>query len=105
MKDQPIRIWDVARDWLGGGLLGKQIREFKDDAQFKKAILETLKKDPADPKAYLLGILKNNGKEVPLWTLSNDTLFSLAADKEVKTYGKTRQQLIDAIQSLERALG
>ena len=92
-----IGIWDVARDWLGGGLLGNVIREQKDDEKVKKAICETLMKQPADPKTYLLGILKEQGEEVPVWKMTPEQLYALATARGVQTIGKSKQDLISAL--------
>lgn len=51
-------VWDVGRKILGGGLLGKLLKQHGDEP-VKRAILATLDKRPADEKTYLLGALKN----------------------------------------------
>ncbi len=60
---EKTRLWDIARGWLGGTLLGKTLRDASDDERVKQAILDTLAKDPADPKTFFLGCMKEtNGK-------------------------------------------
>lgn len=52
-------IWDLARSWnLGGSLTGKLIREHGEEAVAQAVTVTSLKR-PADPKSYLLAILKN----------------------------------------------
>ncbi len=95
--DAPIRLWDVAREILGGPLLGKTLKDH-DEAKVKDAITKTLLKDPADPKTYLLGVLaEKSGDSAPAWQMSDDALMAAAEEKGVQTKGKTRQDLINAV--------
>jgi hypothetical protein len=92
-----LGIWDVARDWCGGALLGRIIKEANDDEKVKKAICATLMKGPADPKTYLLGILKEQGEEIPVWKMTPEQLYALATARGVQTIGKSKQDLISAL--------
>lgn len=92
-----IRIWDIARAWVGPAVLGKVLRETGDDEKVKKAICQTLMKDPADAKTYFLSILKENG-ETQLWKMTDLNLMTLATQKGIATKGKTRQQLLNELQ-------
>ena len=57
-KAQAPTVWDSAKAILGGGLLGKLLKQHPDE-NIKQATLATLGKQPADPKTFLLGVLKN----------------------------------------------
>lgn len=55
----PPSVWDYGRQVLGGSLLGKCIRDHGEE-RTQAAIIATEEKDAADPKSYLLGILKTD---------------------------------------------
>lgn len=54
--------WDIARQWLGGALLGKSLKQYGDD-RVRRCLAETVAKNPADPKSYLLACLKGKKHE------------------------------------------
>ncbi len=56
------RLWDLGRFILGGPLLGKVLKEHGEE-KVKHALMQTLLKDPADPKTYILGCLKEDHGE------------------------------------------
>lgn len=98
----PITIWDIARQWLGGDLLGKTIRDHGEEPT-KQAVVDTLLKVPADPKSYLLGILKSTpekidrGTDTQPWMWTNERLMAECVRLEIPTRGKNRQDLINAL--------
>jgi len=63
-------VWSIAKQWLSGGLLGRCIRDYGEE-NVAQAITATDLKRPADPKAYLLGILKKT-KQPEVTRVVND---------------------------------
>ena len=92
-----IHIWDIPRAWCGPALLGKILKETGDDKKVKQAVLDTLKKEPAEPKTYFLALLKGKSEDstTPVWQMSEKELLALAEEKGIPTRGKTTQQLVN----------
>lgn len=63
-------VWNIAKQWISPDLLGKCIREHTEEV-VAQAITATDLKRPADPKSYLLGILKKQ-KQPEVRRVSND---------------------------------
>lgn len=56
-------VWNIGKQWISGDLLGKCIKDHGEEA-VAQAIAATDLKKPADPKSYLLGVLKSKKPEV-----------------------------------------
>jgi len=98
-KAPHIRLWDIPRAWCGPALLGRILKEVSDDKKVKQAILDTLRKEPAEPKTYFLALLKDKseGSATPVWQMSEKELLEHAEKKGIPTRGKTTQQLINEL--------
>ena len=95
---ESVTIWDVIRHWTGRPMLTKLLKEHGKDA-VKKAGLKTLEDEAIEQRPYLLACLQEgptNGA-AQVWQLSDDDLMALAAERNLRTKGKTRQQLINEL--------
>jgi len=63
-------VWSIAKQWLSGGLLGRCVSDHGEE-NVAQAIIATDLKRPADPKSYLLGILRKQ-KTPEVSRVSND---------------------------------
>ena len=95
---ETVTIWDVIRHWAGRPMLTKLLKEHGKEA-VKQAGLKTLGDEAVEQLPYLIACLKEspvNGS-VQAWQMSDDDLMALAAERNVRTDGKTRQQLINEL--------
>jgi hypothetical protein len=94
----PITVWDVARHYLGRGLLTKLLKEHGKQ-RVKEVTLKALSDEAVEPRPYMLAILQEGG-EAPQrapWQMTTDELMASAKERGISTIGKTTQQLINEL--------
>jgi len=98
-SDPKTALWRLAKTLLGekcGSLVGKQIKLCGEKKVFQ-ALGETAGKNPAEPREYFLGLLKNSGNGTltfgRLKAMSSPEVLALAEKFGVPTYGKENTEL------------
>lgn len=56
--------WKALPDGGGGAFLAKQVRDFRDEQRVLEAVERTLDHAPADPKSFLIGVLREKREVV-----------------------------------------
>ena len=98
-SDPKTELWRLAKQLLGekcGSLIGKKIKECGEKKVFA-ALGETAGVNPAEPREYFCGLLKNGGNGTLTWgrlqAMSSPEIMALAEKYNLPTYGKENSEL------------